>query len=157
MFLRKMRLTLDHGDTKSSPGAMSETEAVGTLINWFQEHTVLCNAAVGENQWTPEVQQRWKECIAASTLKGQTIMASLPSEKAKQMLLKFMPVAGSVRGKSPIPLSGFRRFEEQSPQTRSAMSGINGAGSSQLAMISPSTMPINVLQPSRTYLKKNGN
>ena len=157
MFCGRILLSFDNRDTQSAVSPVSETEAVGTLLSWFQEHTVLCNAAVSENQWTPEVQQRWKDCLAESAQKGQVIMASLPAEKAKQMLLKFMPVAGSVRGKSPIPLSGFRRFDEQPAQTRGQMGGLNLSGSSQLTVMSPSNAPVNVLQPSRTYLKKSGN
>jgi hypothetical protein len=176
MFARNPVVSLNHGDAKSPPESSPKVETVARedLVNWFQEHSALCSAVASENQWNPETHARWKECLLASTQKGRRLIQGVSSENMQSVLSKFqevsstqfaasqsspsqfMPVAGSMRGKAGIPLSGFRRFDEQISQQQNRMPQAPAVG--MASQVTGAYGPAAVtLVPSRTYIKKTGN
>ena len=190
MFDRNRLVSLNHDEASVPP--LNEGEAMQELVQWIQEHSMLCSAVANENQWNPETHQKWKESLLASSQKGRSLVQKLSSDKIEQMLQKlqeaslnaatssalgasagassstpmhaqFVPVAGSVRGKSAIPLSGFRRFDEQvNSVSQNAHLNLNPVNNMSSLVSSGAVSSVNgssplcSLQPSRTYIKKSG-
>jgi hypothetical protein len=141
-----------------------EDRGTNDVVVWIQEHTNLCMVIACSGAADAEMQARFRETLMASADRGKQLVNALLVQKgelpamlsklqeaaqqaAQQAAQAMVPVAGSARGRTAIPLSGFKRFDDPTVTRTSGRT----LGSSALGQ-----SPGACLLPSRTYLKNSG-
>lgn len=119
------------------------------VVSWAEEHKNLCTIATSLTYEDPDLQKKIRTTLSNSMEKGKKLIAALMETSSRSVT-----AAGDSplrRSTGPIPLSGFKRFDEQGvamtgratvrpPSSTMASAGVSG-------FVSP--------VPSRTYLKKS--
>lgn len=140
----------------SPTGATTESnDLVKDLENWFEDHRQMCRlmtAAMPQDGL--EVRSSF-ERLNASLESGQRLFGRLKNSVEIQE-----PKRADLQSAcSRIPLSGMNRFDERRPVTP-VLPSSSASGSLQANVVTlskPTVAEVPRMQPSRTYLKKNGN